>query len=124
MTGKPTYEVGKGKPPKEHQFKPGQVGNPGGKTSEQRKQEIANAERATRIRGKFLEALENLISATDGDQAVIEERLTTEALRLIKEAEDRGLGTSKQTVDMNHDMSDPIKDLFAQIAAQGKRIGS
>ena len=61
MTGKRTYEVGKGKPPKEHQFKPGDVGNPGGKTSEQRKLEIANAERATRIRGRFLEALEGLM---------------------------------------------------------------
>jgi hypothetical protein len=95
-----SYEIGKGKPPKGKPFEPGQSGNPGGKTSAQRKQEIANAERATRIRGKFLEALENLISATDGDQTVIEERLTSEALRLIKEAEDRGLGTAVQSVNV------------------------
>ena len=103
-----SYEIGKGKPPKGKPFEPGQSGNPGGKTSAQRKQEIANAERATRIRGKFLEALENLISATDGDQTVIEERLTSEALRLIKEAEDRGLGTAVQSIKHGNDPDNPM----------------
>lgn len=30
----------------------------------------------------------------------------------------------KQVVENTHDVSDPVKELFAQIAAQGKRIGS
>mgnify|MGYP001143097620 CR=1 FL=1 len=101
MTGKRTYEVGKGKPPKEHQFKPGDVGNPGGKTSEQRKLEIANAERATRIRGRFLEALEGLMLEHPEKETLIEERLTSEVLRLLKESEDRGLGTAVQSI--NHE---------------------
>ena len=91
-------EIGYGKPPKNRQF--GQPeGNPQGATSEQRKMEIANAERATRIRGRFLEALEGLMLEHPEKETLIEERLTSEALRLIKESEDRGLGTSKQSVD-------------------------
>ena len=93
-------EVGYKKPPKHKQF--GQPdGNPQGATSEQRKMEIANAERATRIRGRFLEALEGLMNEHPEKEVIIEERLTTEVLRLIKEAEDRGLGTSKQSVDLS-----------------------
>ena len=49
-------EVGYKKPPKHTRFgEPN--GNPVGKTSTQRAMEIANAERATRIRVRFLEAL-------------------------------------------------------------------
>ena len=56
-------EVGPGKPPVEHRFKKGQSGNPGGKTSEQRLQEIANAAMATKLRARFLAAL---VEMTDG----------------------------------------------------------
>lgn len=100
MQRKGSYEVGKGKPPKDKQFAPGTSGNPGGKTSEQRKLEIANAERATRIRARFLEALESLMLEHPEKETIIEERLTTEVLRLIKEAEDRGLGTAVQSVNV------------------------
>ncbi len=102
MQGKKrTYEVGKGKPPKEHQFKKGTGGNPGGKTSEQKRMEMENAARATRIRGRFLEALEALMSEHPEKQTLIEERLTGDVLRLIKESEDRGLGTARQSVDLS-----------------------
>jgi hypothetical protein len=103
MQGK-DYEIGYGKPPKGKPFEAGQSGNPGGKTSEQRKMEIANAERATRIRGRFLEALEGLMLEHPEKETLIEERLTSEVLRLIKESEDRGLGTARQSVD--HTSSD------------------
>jgi hypothetical protein len=99
MQGK-EYEIGYGKPPKGKPFEAGQSGNPGGKTSEQRKLEIANAERATRIRGRFLEALEGLMLEHPEKETLIEERLTSEVLRLLKESEDRGLGTARQSVDM------------------------
>jgi hypothetical protein len=101
MQGKTEYEIGKGKPPKHTQFQAGQSGNPGGKTSTQRAMEIANAERATRIRGRFLEALEGLMLEHPEKETLIEERLTSEVLRLIKESEDRGLGTAKQSVDLS-----------------------
>jgi hypothetical protein len=100
MNGNGEYEVGYGKPPVETRWKPGQTPNPGGKTSEQRKLEIANAERATRIRGRFLEALEGLMLEHPEKETLIEERLTSEVLRLLKESEDRGLGTARQSVDM------------------------
>ena len=47
-------------PPTEHlketQFQPGCIGNPGGKTSEQKRREMRNAEMATLIRERMLEA--------------------------------------------------------------------
>ena len=33
-------------------------------------------------------------------ETLIEERLTSEVLRLLKESEDRGLGTARQSVDV------------------------
>jgi hypothetical protein len=53
MTGKAEYEVGKGKPPKHTRFQRGQIANPGGKTKEQKRLELANAEAAMRIRARF-----------------------------------------------------------------------
>ena len=38
-----------------HRFQPGQSGNPGGKTSEQRQREMRNAEMATRLQEYLLE---------------------------------------------------------------------
>jgi hypothetical protein len=96
-------EVGYKKPPKHTQFG-AENGNPQGRTSAQRKMEIENAERATRIRGRFLEALEALMNEHPEKDKLIEERLTSEVLRLIKESEDRGLGTARQSVD--HTSSD------------------
>jgi hypothetical protein len=100
MKGKRDYEVGKGKPPKHTQFKPGQVANPGGKTSEQRRMEIANAERATRIRARMLEALEGMMNEHPEKESIIGGLVKGDILRLMKEAEDRGLGTPVQSVNV------------------------
>jgi len=91
-------EVGYKKPPKHTQF--GQPnGNPQGATSDQRKMEIANAERATKIRARMLEALEGVMNEHPEKEKIVEELLKGDTLRLIKEAEDRGLGTPKQSVE-------------------------
>lgn len=97
MTGTPGYEVGKGKPPKQYQFKPGQVANPGGKTSEQKKLEMQNAEAAMRIRQRALQAVEAKLVECSTDEAVA---LLVEAamLKLLKDSEDRGLGAPVQPV--------------------------
>lgn len=74
-------------------WKKGQSGNPGGKTSEQKRLEQANAERASRIRERLLVALDE---ATQ-DQAL--KSLSSEVLKLLKDSEDRGLGAPKQEVE-------------------------
>lgn len=87
-------EVGYKKPPVETRF--GQPnGNPVGKTSKQRKAEIKNAEKATIVRGRLLDAL---ILATESGASL--EHIEAGVLKLIKDAEDRGLGTPVQSVNV------------------------
>lgn len=76
-------------------FKPGQSGNPGGKTSEQRRLEVENAERATRIRNAMLASIEGKL----GDGVDAAELIEATMLKLLKDSEDRGLGTPTQSVD-------------------------
>jgi len=90
------YAVGNKKPPVHTRFQKGKVGNPGGKTSQQKKRELRNAELATKIRGRMLRALNKLIE-DKSDEEIVSEQLTSEALKLIKDSEDRGLGTSVST---------------------------
>jgi hypothetical protein len=63
------------------------------KTTEQKKREQKNAELATKIRGRMLRALNKLIESKT-DEEIVTEQLTSEALKLIKDSEDRGLGTA------------------------------
>jgi len=88
-------EVGYGKPPKHTQFGAGESGNPIGKTSKQRKAEIANAEKATLIRGRLLDAV---IEATENGASL--EYIEAGILKLVKDAEDRGLGTAVQSINV------------------------
>ena len=110
-------EVGYKKPPKHTQF--GQPnGNPQGATSEQRKLEIANAERATKIRARMLEALEGVMNEHPEKEKIVEELLKGDTLRLIKEAEDRGLGTPVQSI--NHESPNGTmtpRDVSPEVAA-------
>lgn len=109
----------------------GNPGNPGGKTSEQRKAEIANAERATRLRGRMLAALEKSLDAAfangdEADKAAIE-AIGSDTLRLIKDSEDRGFGTPTMPID--HKSSDgsmsTVTDehLTSRIAAIQAKLG-
>lgn len=74
-------------------FKPGESGNPGGKTSEQRANEIKAAEISSRLRLKMLEALE-------AEQSDILDRLDPQTLKLFKDSEDRAHGTPKATTEI------------------------
>lgn len=101
-------------------FEPGVSGNPGGKTSEQKRREMRNAEMATRLQEFLLEreiaAIEEPASV-EASQIVRETlrdvlspsqlatvlstlnvALTNERLKLIKDAQDRGLGAPTQTL--------------------------
>ena len=72
-----------------------------GKTSEQRELEIKNAELATKIRAKFLNALHNVVAKDQLDEQSLG-RISGDILRLLKESEDRGLGTPKASVDLSN----------------------
>ena len=90
-------EVGYKKPPVHSQFGAGESGNPIGKTSKQRDAEIANAEKATMVRGRLLDAV---IEATSAGDASALQFIEAGVLKLLKDAEDRGLGTSVQPVNL------------------------
>ena len=87
-------EVGYKKPPVETQFG-GVRGNPQGVTSKQRKAEIANAEKATLVRSRLLDAV---ITATESGATM--DQIEAGLLKLIKDAEDRGLGTPTQSINV------------------------
>jgi hypothetical protein len=79
-------------PPEHSRFQPGKSGNPGGKTSAQRLLEVENAEKATRIHGALLDQFVALIEG--GVTLDLEANL----LKLVKDAQDRGLGAPQQTL--------------------------
>lgn len=81
-------------------WKPGQSGNPGGKTSEHRKAEVKAAEIAAKARLDLVEAFARLVQgqASDGDKVAL---MNSDALRLLKESEDRGYGAPKSSVDLS-----------------------
>jgi hypothetical protein len=93
-------EVGYKKPPVETQFGAGKKANPQGKTSEQRRAEIANAEKATLLRGRMLDAV--IEATSDGDKATLE-FIEAGVLKLLKDVEDRGLGTAVQSINHTSD---------------------
>lgn len=76
-------------------FKPGQSGNPGGKTSEHRKAEIRAAEAAAKVQADLVEALARVVSSA-GDDAEKMEHIRSDVLKLLKDAQDRGFGSPVQ----------------------------
>lgn len=91
MAGNPSPNMEGLKP-----FQPGQSGNPGGKTAEQRRMEVEAAEMAAALRHKMLKALTNI--ATD-DSATLD-AIKSDVLKLIKDSEDRAHGTPKATTEV------------------------
>lgn len=78
-------------------FGAGTSGNPQGKTSKQKRAEMANAEKAVAIRGKLLDAITETV-VDMGPEALLEYLLNAHTLRLIKDSEDRGLGAPVQPI--------------------------
>jgi hypothetical protein len=81
-------------------WKPGQSGNPGGKTSAHRKAEIEAAELAAKARLGLVQAFANLVDgrATDAERIAL---VNSDALRLLKDSEDRGFGAPKSSMDLS-----------------------
>ena len=70
-----------------------------GKIPEQRQTEIRNAWLATTIQAQMLEA----VAATlEKDPAAALSRIEPSTLKLLKDAQDRGLGTAKASVDVTN----------------------
>lgn len=85
-------------PNKSTQFKPGQSGNPGGKTSEHRQAEIRAAEAAAIVQADLVEALARVVQ-TAGDDLERLAHIKAEVNTLLKNAQDRGFGSPQQHVD-------------------------
>jgi Tfp pilus assembly protein PilX len=98
MSGNDKYEVGYGKPPKATRFGAGNNANPAGKTSEQKRLELQNAEAAMRIRERILRAAEARLVECSTDE-VLDQFVDAAMLKLLKDSEDRGLGAPVQAVD-------------------------
>ena len=87
-------KVGYGKPPKHTQF--GQPnGNPMGETSEQRKRSMASAAKAGVIRDKILDGV---LKEIDGGKDVME-LIEAATLKMLVDAENRGWGAPKVTIE-------------------------
>ena len=99
-------------PSPETRFQPGNSGNAAGKTSAQRKRELSNAERATKLRERFLKAVEKSLDGAADSSAAALLAITGDMLKLLKDSEDRGLGTAKQSIDLG---SDPDRPMVSRI---------
>ena len=107
-------------PSPQTRFGAGVSGNPIGKTSEQRQMEIRNAWLATRIQAQMLEA----VAATIEDNpASALSRIEPATLKLVKDAQDRGLGAPKASVDLtNTDGSLSRKPTQEEVTAHLRKI--
>ena len=87
-------------------FKPGQSGNPSGKSSAHLQAEKRAAEIAARLRLRMLEEL-------DGDPTILD-RLDAATLKLFKDSEDRAHGTPTQSVDVTT-AGEPVNRIVNEI---------
>ena len=96
MSDDPTYKVGHGKPPLNRRFGEPE-GNLPGRTSEQRKLEIVNAEKATRVRAMLLDAAIEHVGGMEAQGRM--DHIDASMLKLLTDSETRGLGAPTQHVD-------------------------
>lgn len=86
-------------------FKPGQSGNPSGRSSEELMKLNEAARIAADLKLKALSCLQEYVNGEDINAAqILGALMSADALRLFKEVEDRAHGTPKQAVD--HTSSD------------------
>ncbi len=83
-------------PSPETRFKPGQSGNPGGKTSAHVEAERKSAEIAAFLREKMLSSMQEKVNS--GEDVL--DLMDANALKLFKDSEDRAYGTPKSTAEI------------------------
>lgn len=100
-----SYEVGHCKPPKEYQFKPGQSGNPSGKSKKPKQL----ADKIQKQADKLVDTLVRL--------ATSEETPDNVKIQAINTLLDRGFGKAPQTLDVNqrHSLSDELEQHIRQL---------
>lgn len=102
-------------------IKPGEVRNPGGKTSAQRKAEVRAAEKAALIQADLIDALANVIQSCEGDPSKLE-YVNGDVHRLLEAVQDRAHGKAKQSVDVespNGTMTPKgLGDFYADISTE------
>lgn len=99
-------------PSPETRFQAGNNANPGGKTKEHKRMELEAAEMAAKIRHAMLSAMtEKLAGITDAT-----ELMTSDALRLMKDSEDRAFGTPRQLVGSDPENPLPVSIPVAFVA--------
>lgn len=95
-----------------------------GKTSKQKKQELKNAEMAISIRGKILKQLEgNIDNQLDlGESAdAILDHLNSAVLKMLKDAEDRGLGAPTQDHTSSDGSMSPVFNTIYEDKPKGRK---
>jgi uncharacterized coiled-coil protein SlyX len=101
-------------------WKPGQSGNPGGKSSEHRKAEVRAAELAAKVQLDLVEALHNTLTAAQDDVDKLA-AIKADVLKLLKDTQDRAYGTPKSSVDLespNGTMSGPSRIEIVSVAGR------
>lgn len=97
MTEK-TGKRGNPNPSPATRFAAGNSANPNGKTSEQKRIEMRNAETAMRIRERILRAAEAKLNECSTDE-VLDQFVEAAMLKLLTDSETRGLGAPVQPID-------------------------
>lgn len=108
-------------PSPETRFKPGQSGNPSGRSSEELKALNESARIAANLRLKVLSSLQDMMKDRELNADDLKLLLDGGTLKLFKDSEDRAHGTPKQSVD-NTSSDGSMAALFASINNNGKSI--
>lgn len=106
-------------PAPHRRFKPGQSGNPGGKSKETVAIERRNAEMAMQIRERVLRASLAKLNELSTDE-VIEQYVEAAMLKLLKDAEDRGLGNPVQPHTSPDGSMSPPHRVIIESAGSGR----
>jgi len=120
MMEKPHGKRGNPNPSPATRFNAGERANPAGKTSEQKRLEMQNAEAAMRIRERILRAAEARLVECSTEQ-VLAEFVEAAMLKLLKDSEDRGLGSPVQAITNPDGTLAPREHSAAIIAALDRK---